>query len=105
MGVAAEQKVVAQGQNHVDVGLEHQPAQQPRERLLDRRWIQREQLFELVDDDEDLLVALAKSLEERDRRILFLESQERLHRFVHLPRKPAPAPGRGTERDGCPESR
>ena len=55
--VAVDQEVVPEGQDHVGIGLEHEAREELRERPLDRRRILREQLLELIDDDERVLVA------------------------------------------------
>ena len=81
MGLAAEQEVVAQREDDVEVGLEHEAAEQLGEGLLDRRGIEREELLELVHDHERVLVALAEALQQRDGRVRFFEAQQRLERL------------------------
>ena len=48
--LAAEEEVVPQGQDHVEIGLEDEAAEQARESRLDLGGIEREQLLELVHD-------------------------------------------------------
>ena len=57
MLLAVEQKVVPQRQEHVNVRLESEPAEKLGEGALDFGEVLGEELFELVDDDERLLVA------------------------------------------------
>jgi hypothetical protein len=58
MVVAAHEEVVPQRQQHVDVRFRGEASQERREALLRVRLVQREQLLELIDDEQRGLVCL-----------------------------------------------
>ena len=59
-----------------------EPAEKLGERLLDFGVILREELFELIDDDERLLLALAPPGDERHCHLRVFEAQQELHRVL-----------------------
>ena len=59
MVVAPHQEIVAHRKEHVDVCLERQPPEQSGEAGLRFRLVQSEELFELVENDEDIVVGPA----------------------------------------------
>ena len=79
MRLTLDQEVVAQRHDDANVRLEDQPAQHPRERCLHVDRAQREQLFELVDDDENAVLATAQPLKDLECHVVLLEAQQIAH--------------------------
>jgi len=79
--VAAHQEVVAEREEHVDVRLGGETAQESREALLHGGRVQREELLELVEDDERSRMSLPPPGEHGERRIRVLEAQKLPHRL------------------------
>jgi hypothetical protein len=78
--VAADEEVVPQRQQHVDVTLLDQAPEKLREALLHLLRIEREQLLELVHDEDGLEVALPPLPNHREGDVGIVEAQELLHR-------------------------
>ena len=79
--MALEQEVVAHGQQHVDVGLEDEPAEQLGEARLHLGRVQREQLLELVHDQQRVVVPVPPAGDDRDRDVRVVDARAALHRL------------------------
>ena len=74
--VAVHQKVVTHAQKNVHVGLHGQTCQELGKRLLHHVPVEREQLFELVDDQQRIAVTAAPAGDDVDRHVCILEAQQ-----------------------------
>jgi hypothetical protein len=74
--VAVEQEVVPHREQHVHVGLEGQPAQKLGEAPLYLGRVQREQLLELVHDQQRLAVTPAPAPDHPERHLGILEADQ-----------------------------
>ena len=77
----------------MDIGLDRQAPQKLRETLLDVRCVEREQLLELIHDDEPVLELLSPGTKQRDGNVQLLEAEELLRhiRVFAIARAPKPA--------------
>ncbi len=97
-----EEEVVAHREQHVDVGLERQPSQKLGEALLHLGRVLREQLLELIDDQQSLVVLPAPAAEQRDGHLHLLEPHEIPHRLGVAGELRRPGPGRAPSSAGFP---
>jgi len=77
--LAAQQEVVPDREQDVDVRLEDETREQGREARLHIGWIQGEQLLELVDDDQRFGMVTSPAAEQVDRDVGVLEPQHLAH--------------------------
>ena len=95
-----EEEVVPHRQQDVDVGFEGQAAQELGEGALHLRRVQREQLLELVHDDQAMLVPLAPLRDQPTATLGLLEAQQRVH-GARSPRAAARRQGPGQIGEGA----
>ncbi len=88
-----QQEIVAERQQDVNVGLEHESSQQLRKPALHIDPVQREQFLCLIDDEERVLVTLAPPPRQQDRCARVFESGKEWYRPRYRPPSPPPAPG------------
>ena len=77
--MAADKKIIPCRQQHMNIGLQSHPAQKSREELLRLGWILGKKLLELIDDDQNLVVLLTPTRNQRDRHVGLVKAQKVLH--------------------------
>ena len=81
MLVAPDEEVVPHREQHVNVGVLREPAEELGEPCLGLRAIEREQLLELIHHEERLAVALAPPPQHGEGDVVVVEAQKLLHRL------------------------